>query len=182
MCSPSKHAAIHDRVAAGGGHGEDVEAEEGEVVVWPAVQGELNVLQQVDEVEGQPADDEHQQHGQQHSVPGPESSRAQHRIIEVSQIFVGSVLAMEMSVKYLKVTISFTKKSVKFSSVFILPQECQLFLGFRQYERKIVKFTARLAWTTIFNKIRQVFSFRSCHLPRLCSSQGQISYKKALEP
>ena len=110
------------------------------------------------------------------------NSRAQHRIIEVSQIFVGSVLAMEMSVKYLKVTISFTKKSVKFSSVFILPQECQLFLGFRQYERKIVKFTARLAWTTIFNKIRQVFSFRSCHLPRLCSSQGQISYKKALEP
>ena len=109
-------------------------------------------------------------------------SRAQHRIIEVSQIFVGSVLAMEMSVKYLKVTISFTKKSVKFSSVFILPQECQLFLGFRQYERKTVKFTARLAWTTIFNKIRQVFSFRSCHLPRLCSSQGQISYKKALEP
>ena len=105
-------------------------------------------------------------------------SRAQHRIIEVSQIFVGSALAMEMSVKYLKVTISFTKKSVKFSSVFILPQECQLFLGFRQYERKTVKFTARLAWTTIFNKIRQVFSFRSCHLPRLCSSQGQISYKK----
>ena len=47
-----------------------MEAEEGEVVVWPAVQGELNVLQQVDEVEGQPADDEHQQHGQQHSVPG----------------------------------------------------------------------------------------------------------------
>ena len=72
MCSPSKHAAIHDRVAAGGCHGKDVEAEEGEVVVWPAVQGELNVLQQVDEVEGQPADDEHQQHGQQHSVPGPE--------------------------------------------------------------------------------------------------------------
>ena len=69
-------------------------------------------------------------------------SRAQHRIIEVSQIFVGSVLAMEMSVKYLKVTISFTKKSVKFSSVFILPQECQLFLGFRQYERNIVKFTS----------------------------------------
>ena len=114
--------------------------------------------------------------------PPPSLSRAQHRIIEVSQIFVGSVLAMEMSVKYLKVTISFTKKSVKFSSVFILPQECQLFLGFRQYERKTVKFTARLAWTTIFNKIRQVFSFRSCHLPRLCSSQGQISYKKALEP
>ena len=109
-------------------------------------------------------------------------SRAQHRIIEVSQIFVGSALAMEMSVKYLKVTISFTKKSVKFSSVFILPRECPLFLGFRQYERKTVKFTARLAWTTIFNKIRQVFSFRSCHLPRLCSSQGQISYKKALEP
>ena len=47
-----------------------MEAEEGEVVVWPAVQGELQVLQQVDQVEGQPADDEHQQHGQQHSVPG----------------------------------------------------------------------------------------------------------------
>ena len=67
---------------------------------------------------------------------------AQHRIIEVSQIFVGYVLALEMSVKYLKVTISFTKKSVKFSSVFILPRECQLFLGFRQYERNIVEFTS----------------------------------------
>ena len=66
--SPTK-PAIHDWVAAGGRHGEDVEAEEGEVVVWPAVQGELQVLQQVDQVEGQPADDEHQQHGQQHSVP-----------------------------------------------------------------------------------------------------------------
>ena len=64
--------SVHEGVAAGRGHGEDVEAEEGEVVVWPAVQGELNVLQQVDEVEGQPADDEHQQHGQQHSVPGSE--------------------------------------------------------------------------------------------------------------
>ena len=68
--------------------------------------------------------------------------RAQHRIIEVGQIFVGYVLAMEMAVKYLKVTISFTKKSVKFSSVFILPRECQLFLGFRQYERNIVEFTS----------------------------------------
>ena len=65
----TKQAAIQERVAACGGHGEDVEAEEGEVVVWPALQGELNVLQQVDEVEGQPADDEHHQHGQQHSVP-----------------------------------------------------------------------------------------------------------------
>lgn len=69
VSSPTK-LAIHNRVAAGGRHGEDVEAEEGEVVVWPAVQGELQVLQQVDQVEGQPADDEHQQHGQQHSVPG----------------------------------------------------------------------------------------------------------------
>ena len=68
----TKQAAIQERIAAGGGHGEDVEAEEGEVVVWPALQGELNVLQQVDEVEGQPADDEHHQHGQQHSVPGSE--------------------------------------------------------------------------------------------------------------
>ena len=46
-----------------------MEAEEGEVVVGPAVQGELNVLQQVDEVEGEPADDEYHQHSEQHSVP-----------------------------------------------------------------------------------------------------------------
>ena len=43
LSSPTK-PAIHDRVAAGGRHGEDVEAEEGEVVVWPAVQGELQIL------------------------------------------------------------------------------------------------------------------------------------------
>ena len=73
---------------------------------------------------------------------GPSPRPAQHRIIELSQIFVGYVLALEMAVKYLKVTIFYTKKSVKFSSVFILPRKCQLFLGFRQYERKKVKFTS----------------------------------------
>ena len=56
--------SVHDGVAEGGGHGEDVEAEEGEVVVGPAGQGELQVLQQVDQVEGEPADDEHHQHGE----------------------------------------------------------------------------------------------------------------------
>ena len=47
-----------------------MKAEEGEVVVGPAVEGELQVLQQVDDVQGQPADDEHQQHGQQDSASG----------------------------------------------------------------------------------------------------------------
>ena len=41
---------------------------------------------------------------------------------------------------------------------------------------------AHLPWTTLFNKIEPIFSCSSCCLPRLCASQGQILYKKALEP
>ena len=54
----------------------------------------------------------------------------QHRIIEVSQIFVGYVFALQMSVKYMKVTISYPQRSVKFRTIFIFVQECQLFRGF----------------------------------------------------
>ena len=59
-----------------------------------------------------------------------------------ARLVFGYVLALEMSVKFLKVTISYTQKSVKFSSVFILLRECQLFHGFRQYERNFVEFTS----------------------------------------
>ena len=49
---------------------------------------------------------------------GP-TSLAQQSIYEVSQLFVGSVFALEVSVKYLKVTFSCAQKPVKFRSGFI---------------------------------------------------------------
>ena len=106
------------------------------------------------------------------------NSRAQHRIIEVSQIFVGSVLAMEMSVKYLKVTISFTKKSVKFSSVFILPQECQLFLGFRQYERNIVEFTSPPPLDNHFQQNKTSFQLQELPLAAPALAMAKSCIKK----
>jgi hypothetical protein len=42
--------------------------EEFEVVVGPAVEGHLQVLRQVDQVHGQPADDKHEQHGKKNSA------------------------------------------------------------------------------------------------------------------
>ena len=56
--------------------------------------------------------------------------REQQRRYEVGQLFVCYVFALEMSGKYLKVTFSHTQKSVKFRSVFIFLQECQLIVGF----------------------------------------------------
>ena len=55
---------------------------------------------------------------------------AQQSEFEVSQLIFDYVMALKMSVKHLKVTIFYTQKSVKFISVFILPRECQLSLGF----------------------------------------------------
>ena len=55
-------------------------------------------------------------------------SPAQQRIPEVGQLLVCYVFDLKMSVKYLKVTFSFTQKSVKFRSVFIFLQECRLFV------------------------------------------------------
>ena len=49
----------------------------------------------------------------------PNVSLAQQSIYEVSQLFVGSVFALELSVKYLKVTFSCAQKPVKFRSGFI---------------------------------------------------------------
>ena len=46
-------------------------------------------------------------------------SLAQQSTYEVSQLFVGSVFALELSVKYLKVTFSCAQKPVKFRSGFI---------------------------------------------------------------
>ena len=59
--SPDK-PSIHKRITTGREHCKDMKAEECEVVVGPAVEGELQVLQQVDHVQGQPADDENQKH------------------------------------------------------------------------------------------------------------------------
>ena len=49
-----------------------MKTEECEVVVGPAVEGHLQVLQQVDQIQWQPADDEHQQHGKKDSTSGSE--------------------------------------------------------------------------------------------------------------
>ena len=45
--------------------------EEGEVVPSPAVEVVVEVLRDVDEVEGQPAEDEHHQDGHEQSTPPP---------------------------------------------------------------------------------------------------------------
>ena len=47
------------------------------------------------------------------------ASLAQQRLSEVGQLFVCYVFDLDLSVKYLKVTISYTQKSVKFRSGFI---------------------------------------------------------------
>ena len=66
---------VEQRVAAGGGHGEAVAACEAEGVPSPAVDLEVEVLGQVDDVKRQPADDEHEQYGHKDaaasSVPLP---------------------------------------------------------------------------------------------------------------
>ena len=46
-------------------------------------------------------------------------SLAQQRLSEVGQLFVCYVFDLDVSVKYLKVTFSYTQKSVKFRSGFI---------------------------------------------------------------
>ena len=67
-------------------------------------------------------------------IPNPELELmlclAQQRLYEVGQLFVCYVFDLDVSVKYLKVTLSYTQKSVKFRSVFIFLQECQLIVGF----------------------------------------------------
>ena len=62
---------VEEGVIAGGGHGEGVAGEEGEVVPSPAVEVVVEVLRDVDEVEGQPAEGEHQQHRQQDQASLP---------------------------------------------------------------------------------------------------------------
>ena len=47
------------------------------------------------------------------------ASLAQQRLSEVGQLFVCYVFDLDVSVKYLKVTFSYTQKSVKFRSGFI---------------------------------------------------------------
>ena len=56
---------IQKRVVAGGSHGKTVEAEECEEVVGPAVEQHPHVLHQVQDVDGQPADDEDEEHQEQ---------------------------------------------------------------------------------------------------------------------
>ena len=73
-------------------------------------------------------------------------------------------MALEMAVNYLKVTIFYTKKSVNFSSVFILPRECQLFLGFRQYERNIVEFTSLPPLDNHFQQNKTSFQLQELQL------------------
>ena len=62
---------------------------------------------------------------------------AQQSEFEVSQLIFDYVMALKMSVKYLKATIFYTQKSVKFRSVIILLWECQLFLGFWHSNRNL---------------------------------------------
>ena len=45
---------------------------------------------------------------------------AQHKLLEVSQLSLGKFLALEILVKYLKVTISYTQKLVKFLLILFL--------------------------------------------------------------
>ena len=62
---------VEERVVAGGGHGEGVAGEEGDVVPLPAVDAVVEVLRDVDDVEGEPADDEDHQDGHQQAAPSP---------------------------------------------------------------------------------------------------------------
>lgn len=60
---------IEEGVVARRGHGDQVAEEEDKVVVLPAEDGEqVEVGQEVDHVEGQPADAKDQHHGDEHSV------------------------------------------------------------------------------------------------------------------
>ena len=52
-------------------------------------------------------------------LEGGGGSLAQQRLSEVGQLFVCYVFDLDVSVKYLKVTFSYTQKSVKFRSGFI---------------------------------------------------------------
>ena len=57
--------AVQQHVANGGAHGGQVEAEEGEVVEPPGLEGKVEVLPQVENVERKPADDEEDDGGNQ---------------------------------------------------------------------------------------------------------------------
>ena len=65
---------VEERVVAGGGHGEGVAGEEGDVVPPPAVDAVVEVLRDVDDVEGEPAEDEDHQDGHQEAAPPPVAS------------------------------------------------------------------------------------------------------------
>ena len=51
-----------------------MKAEKSKVVVGPTKERELHVLQQVDQVQGQPADDKHDQHRQKDSASRPKQN------------------------------------------------------------------------------------------------------------
>ena len=50
--------AVEEHVADGGAHGQEMETEEGDVVIAPEPEGQVQILSQVEEVERQPAYDE----------------------------------------------------------------------------------------------------------------------------
>ena len=72
---------VEDGVVAGGGHGEHVAGEEGEVVAPPAVEVVVEILRDVDDVEGQPAEDEHHQDGHQEAAPPPAGETSHYQTV-----------------------------------------------------------------------------------------------------
>ena len=72
---------VEDGVVAGGGHGEHVAGEEGEVVAPPAVEVVVEILRDVDDVEGQPAEDEHHQDGHQEAAPPPAGETSNYQTV-----------------------------------------------------------------------------------------------------
>ena len=62
---------VEEGIVAGGGHGEGVAGEEGDVVPLPAVDAVVEVLRDVDDVEREPAEDEDHQNGHQEAAPSP---------------------------------------------------------------------------------------------------------------
>ena len=62
---------VEEGVVAGGGHGEGVAGEEGDVVPFPAVDAVVEVLGDVDDVKREPAEDEDHQDGHQQAAPSP---------------------------------------------------------------------------------------------------------------
>ena len=59
-----------------------------------------------------------------------QTSVAQQRLYEVGQLYVGYVFDLDVSVKYLRVTVSNTQKSVKYRPGLIFLQKYQLIVGF----------------------------------------------------